>query len=117
MVAESVEIVRQLVKAILEPFVWPVQRLRGVVASEPAFALLLLLALLFCVVRAVRGDRLAAVVLVPLSFAWVLFNGPIEGPTLFVVSWSHGITASDLIAVAGLAVAVWRLAGPALIRR
>src|SRR5512144_1514932 len=116
MVAESVDIARQLLKALLEPFVWPVQRLRGIAAGEPAFAVLLLLGLLFCAVRAVRGDRLAALVLVPLSLAWVLFNGPIEGPTLFVVSWSHGVTASDLIAVAGLVIASWRLA-PVLIGR
>jgi hypothetical protein len=100
---------RHAARVLLEPFVWPVQRLRQEAHAEPVLPLMLLVALLFCAVRAIKGDRLAALVLVPLSFSWVLFNGPLEGPTLFVVSWSHGVTVSDLIALAGLVIAGWRL--------
>jgi hypothetical protein len=100
---------RQLAKALLEPFVWPVQQLRAEANSEPLLPLLLLVALLWGAVRAVRGDRVAALVLVPLSFAWVLFNGPLEGPVLFVLSWAHGVTLSDLISVVCLAISAWRL--------
>jgi len=109
-------VVKQLVKVLLHPLVWPVQQLRGFAATEPLIAVLLLLALLFCAVLAVRGHRLAALVLVPLSLGWVVFNGPLEGPTLFVISWSHGVTASDLISLAGLMIAAWRLL-PALAER
>ena len=116
MEAELIGLARRLAKALAAPFVWPVQRLRGLAAEEPMFALLLLVVLLGCAYRAVRGDRLAALFLVPLSFAWILFNGPFEGPTLFVISWSHGVTASDLISVACLLIAAWRL-GPVLLGR
>jgi hypothetical protein len=111
-----IDVVRQVVKAAVAPFVWPVQQVRGLVADEPVFAALLLVVLLWCAYRAIRGDRLAALFLVPLSFAWVLFNGPLEGPLLFSVSWSHGVTVSDLISVMCLFVAVWRLT-PVLLRR
>jgi hypothetical protein len=109
-------VVRQVAKQALAPFVWPVQRLRGLVAEEPMFAVLLLVVLLGSAYRAIRGDRWAALFLIPLSFAWVLFNGPLEGPVLFTVSWSHGVTASDFISVFCLLVAAWRLA-PVLLRR
>jgi Na+-transporting methylmalonyl-CoA/oxaloacetate decarboxylase beta subunit len=108
--------VRQLAKEAAAPFVWPVQRLRGLAADEPVFSVLLLVVLLGCAYRAIRGDRLAALFLVPLSFGWVLFNGPLEGPVLFSVSWSHGVTMSDLISVMCLFIAAWRLA-PVLLRR
>lgn len=116
MVGQVVDAARSVAGVLLEPFVWPVQRLRREVYAEPGLALLLLLALIICALRAIRGDRLAAVALVPLSLAWVLFNGPLEGPTLLTLSWSHGITASDLVSVAGLLIASWRLA-PVLVRR
>jgi hypothetical protein len=110
MLAESMNPARYLARALLEPFVGPVQRLRGRFADEPSLAAVLLLALLFCAARTLRGDRLAALLLIPMSFAWLLFNGPLEGPTLIALSWSHGITASDLISVTGLLLAFWRLA-------
>lgn len=110
------DLARRLAAAVLEPFVWPVQRLRQEVHTEPALSMLLLIALLLCAVRALRGDRFAALVLVPLSFGWVLFNGLFEGPTLVALSWSHGVTASDLIALVTLLIAGWRLA-PVLVRR
>lgn len=116
MVGELLSIAKRVVKAAAEPFVWPLQHLRGIAAGEPLFAALLLVVLLVCAVRAVGGGRFAALLLVPLSFAWVLFNGPLEGPTLFVLSQSHGVTVSDLISVVCLFVASWRLA-PVLLRR
>lgn len=110
------DVARTVAGALLEPVTWRLQYLRHEAGSDPAVSLFLLLVLLFCIVRAVRGDRPAALLLVPLSFAWVVFNGPLEGPTLFVLSWSHGITVSDLIAVLGLLVASWRLT-PVLVGR
>ncbi|GAB90073.1 hypothetical protein GORHZ_083_00165 [Gordonia rhizosphera NBRC 16068] len=36
-----------------------------------------------------------------LSVAWVVWNGPLEGATLFTISSRHGVTESDLLARAG----------------
>jgi hypothetical protein len=88
---------------------WPVQRVRHEVNDTPALALILLAVLLWCAVRTIGGDRWAALALIPLSLAWLLFNGPFEGPTLVVLSWSHGITLSDLLSVIGFGLAGWRL--------
>ena len=52
-----------------------------------------------------RGRRVAAVLLLPLAVAWVLFNGPIEGPILLTFSSDHGLTVSDLLAVVAVLVA------------
>ncbi len=103
-------------KVLLAPFVWPLQKLRHEANASPALAFVILVALLACAVRTVRGDRLAAVGLASLSLVWLLFNGPFEGPTLLVLSWSHGITAADLISVLGLLISAWRLA-PVLVGR
>lgn len=103
-------------KVLLTPFVWPLQKLRHQANASPVLAFLILVALLMCLVRTVRGDRMAAVGLAALSIVWVLFNGPFEGPTLVVLSWSHGLTAADLLSVVGLTVSAWRLA-PALVGR
>jgi hypothetical protein len=53
--------------------------------------------------------RRGALVLALLSVLWFLVNGPMEGPTLMVVTPGHGVTGGDLAGLAGLAVAVWRL--------
>jgi len=55
--------------------------------------------------------RAAAWALLPVSAAWVVFNGPFEGPVLVTLSRSHGITVSDLLAVVGVLVALATLAG------
>ena len=52
-----------------------------------------------------RVRRAAAVLLLPLAVAWVLFNGPIEGPILLTFSSDHGLTVSDLLAVVAVVVA------------
>lgn len=116
MVASLLSVVRRAAHFVLAPFIWPLQKLRDQVNAFPVLAVAILVALLLCAVKALRGDRLAAVGLAALSLMWVLFNGPLEGPTLLVLSWSHGLTAADLISVVGLMIAAWRLA-PALIGR
>jgi hypothetical protein len=110
MTSQAVTLLTGLAHAIKDRIAWPVQRLRHVASETPGLPLLLLAALIFFTARAVRGDRWSALALVPVSFAWLLFNGPIEGPTLVVISSSHGITLSDLLSVACLGLAAWRLA-------
>jgi hypothetical protein len=72
----------------------------------PVVLLVLLVGLLVTALRARgRRRRAAAVLLLPVSAAWVLFNGAIEGPILLILSTDHGITVSDLLAVVGALVA------------
>jgi hypothetical protein len=52
-----------------------------------------------------RSRRVTALLLLPASAAWMLFNGPIEGPILLTISSSHGVTVSDLLAVVAVLVA------------
>jgi hypothetical protein len=107
-------LVRSAAHALLGPFTEPVRHVRALVEASPGLSLLVLVVLVVAAVRAIRGDRLAALALVPLSLAWVVVDAPFEGPTLLVLSWSHGITAADLISVAGLGIATWRLGGRVL---
>ena len=72
----------------------------------PVLLLALLVALLLATLRGRgRARRTTAVLLVPVSFAWVLFNGRLEGPVLLDLSQNHGITVADLLAVLGILVA------------
>ena len=72
----------------------------------PVVLLVLLVGLLMATLRARgRPRRTAALLLLPASAAWVLFNGPIEGPILLRLSTNHGLTVSDLLAVVGVLVA------------
>ena len=72
----------------------------------PVVLLVLLVGLLLAALRARgRQRRAAALLLLPASAAWVLFNGPIEGPILLTLSTNHGVTVSDLLAVVGVLVA------------
>ena len=72
----------------------------------PVVLLVLIVGLLMAALRARgRPRRAAALLLLPVSAAWVLFNGPIEGPILLTISSSHGLTVSDLLAVVGVLVA------------
>jgi hypothetical protein len=109
MIPQLVGATRTLAKYLLEPFARPVRAARDLANAAPGLVLLLLTVLVVCAVLAIRGNRLAALALIPLSLAWLVFNTPFEGPTLIVLSWSHGLTVSDLIAVAGLGIAGWRL--------
>jgi ABC-type uncharacterized transport system permease subunit len=47
-----------------------------------------------------------AALLLPVSAGWVAFNGRLEGPVLVPLTMSHGVTASDLLAVLGVVVAL-----------
>jgi hypothetical protein len=72
----------------------------------PVVLLVLLVGLLVAALRSRgRPRRAAALLLLPASAAWVLFNGPIEGPILVTFSSTHGLTVSDLLAVVGVLVA------------
>jgi hypothetical protein len=52
-----------------------------------------------------RSRRVTALLMLPASAAWALFNGPIEGPILLTISSTHGVTVSDLLAVVAVLVA------------
>lgn len=114
MVPDVVPVIRQLLKSVLEPFARPIQATRDLVTAHPKLALAVLAALILTAAATIRGSRTAALALIPVSLAWLVLNGPFEGPTLVVLSWSHGITASDLLSFAGLGIAAWRLVPVAL---
>ena len=87
--------------------------LRTQVTASGVVPLLLLVGLVALVLVALgvlgpgrRVRRAAAVLLLPASLAWVLFNGPIEGAVLLTFSPDHGVTVSDLLGVVGATVAV-----------
>ena len=107
-------ILRRLMHLVLEPFTWPVQQLRAAATAAPALVLLVLALMIFLSVRTARGGRISAVALIPVALLWLLVNSPFEGPTLLALSWSHGITSSDLLSVGALALAGWRLAADLL---
>jgi hypothetical protein len=50
------------------------------------------------------GLRSAALLLAA-AVAWLLANGPFEGPTLVVVSPGHGLTVADLLVPGALLLA------------
>lgn len=54
------------------------------------------------------SGRRGAVALGVLSVLWVLVNDPMEGPTLVVLTRTHGITGADLTGLVGLGLAVHR---------
>jgi hypothetical protein len=72
-------------------------------------AVLVLLALGGTVLLCRRGTLLWPIVLIVLCGLWLLVNKPLEGPVLVVISRDHGITLSDLLAVAGVAFAAVQL--------
>jgi hypothetical protein len=79
-------------------------------ATASGFVPVVLLVLLVGLLTAALGTRrrprrVVAWLLLPASAAWVLFNGPIEGPILLTLSTDHGVTVSDLLAVVGVLVA------------
>ncbi|MBH0121508.1 hypothetical protein M1M07_25725 [Rhodococcus sp. HM1] len=41
------------------------------------------------------------------SVLWILLNGPVEGQVLYSVTAHHGLTEADLLAAAGMGIAVW----------
>jgi hypothetical protein len=79
-------------------------------ATESGFVPVVLLVVVVGLLLLALGSRgplrrAAAALLLPASAAWVLFNGPIEGPILLTLSRNHGVTVSDLLAVVGVVVA------------
>ena len=68
-------------------------------------ALLVLLALAGAALLCRRDSPAWPVLLILLCGLWLLVNKPLEGPVLVDVSRGHGITLSDLLAPAGMAVA------------
>jgi hypothetical protein len=109
MIPQLMDVARRTAKALLEPLSRPVHQLRDLATVAPGLALLVLAVLLVTAVMAIRGSRLAALALIPLALVWLVVNNPFEGPTLMVLSWSHGVTASDLISVVALGISGWRL--------
>ncbi|RDI32357.1 hypothetical protein DEU38_10388 [Rhodococcus sp. AG1013] len=57
-----------------------------------------------------KPTRPAATALVSVAVVWVFANGPLEGGVLWSLSPEHGLTVSDLLSVAAVAIAVsaWR---------
>ncbi len=88
--------------------------MRGRTTESGLVPVVLLVVLVVLLLVALRGGgrarEVAAVLLVPVSVAWVLFNGPLEGPVLLTLSQTHGVTVSDLLAVVGVLVAAAVLA-------
>ena len=68
---------------------------------------IVLAALLAVLARAVQNrSRRAAWVLLLLSALWFAADQPLEGPTLFVYSRTHGLTLADLLSGVGTLVAL-----------
>ena len=84
--------------------------IRGEMSGSPLVVIGTLAALGFFGVLTAGGSRAAAVVLVGLAAVWPVVNARVEGPTLLALSWNHGVSAADLLSVAALLLAAWRLA-------
>lgn len=65
---------------------------------------LLVAASIWCLARPHRLSSLSAAAT---SVLWILLNGPLEGQVLYSVTAHHGLTEADLLAAAGMGVAVW----------
>jgi hypothetical protein len=84
-------------------------------------AVLVLLALIGCALLCRCNTPAWPVLLIVLCGLWLLVDKPLEGPVLLVLARGHGITVSDLLAPAGIALAAvvlyrrstGRRAGPA----
>lgn len=60
---------------------------------------------------AVAGSRVAAWITLAAALGWPFVNRPVEGPVLLVIGQGHGLTVSDLLAPAGVLLAVLALTG------
>jgi hypothetical protein len=80
-------------------------------SSEPLVGGVLL-GLVVLGMLAIGGRRWAAVLLVPCGVLWLFCNQRVEGPTLWAISYNHGVTAADLLSFLAFAVAGWRLLPP-----
>ncbi|MCZ4653816.1 hypothetical protein O4157_20630 [Gordonia amicalis] len=52
-----------------------------------------------------RPTYRAAVVMAAVSFAWFMWNGPIEGRVLISINIDHGFTESDILSILGVGIA------------
>ena len=69
-------------------------------------ALLALVAMASATTYAIRHPAVrSAGLLLATAVAWLLSNGPFEGPTLVVVSPGHGLTVADLLVPGALLLA------------
>jgi hypothetical protein len=111
----SVLVARQVADVVTND---PVRREVTGSGLVPVSLLVLLVALLLVALR-LRGRprRAVAVLLLPVSAGWVAFNGRLEGPVLVPLTTSHGITASDLLAILGVVVALVMLVRDRRLRR
>ncbi|MDT2007306.1 hypothetical protein FXW78_27365 [Rhodococcus opacus] len=57
-----------------------------------------------------RPSRVSAAATVVAAVIWIVGNGPLEGQVLWEFDATHGLTVSDLLSVAALAIAVWTFA-------
>lgn len=87
--------------------------MRTEITEAGAVPVLVLAGLLLVTATALAGRRWAAVLVFPFAVAWILFNGPLEGPVLLTLTREHGVTVSDLLSLVALGVALVALARPA----
>jgi hypothetical protein len=92
--------------AVRRPFATRLVHHRTVLAALVLAALVLVAGL------GGRFGRRGAVGLAVLSVLWLLVNGPMEGPTLIVLTSNHGVTGADLTGLVGLGLAVHRWRAP-----
>ncbi|MCZ4581835.1 hypothetical protein O4158_22655 [Gordonia amicalis] len=53
-----------------------------------------------------RPSYRAAAALTAVSFAWFMWNGPVEGRVLISINIDRGFTESDLLTILGFVIAV-----------
>ncbi|NDK90064.1 hypothetical protein GYA93_10790 [Gordonia desulfuricans] len=80
--------------------------------SPDIFHALVLLNLLFAcgLWTLLRPSVRAAVTLLVVAVAWVIWNGPIEGATLVTFTRTNGLTESDLLSVGAAGISLWTFA-------
>ncbi|MGC5247763.1 hypothetical protein ACPXB3_12650 [Gordonia sp. DT219] len=73
------------------------------------FHALVLLNLLFAcgLWTLLRPSGRAALVLIVVGIAWVIWNKPLEGSTMIRITDRHGITEADLLSLVALWIAFW----------
>ncbi len=83
--------------AVLHPFIAAFTAVRSGLSGSLLVVLSTLVAMVVLGLLSLAGNRLAAVALVPVALFWPLIDQQVEGPTLLVLSYSHGVTVADLL--------------------